>query len=225
MLLARRDGASKLTPVIEGNLNIQRHSSWSRSLVRITLICGGCVAILLPAWLPHRGSLPIEDGTVKLLQAFLLAASAAVMLGAATHAGPNRPVCRVIALGLLAAFVGEIADFVSGTLGRPFPEAWVVGLILLFTAINIIRHRWVMLHFVSTMGNHAGTGLIGAALLILYVFNRVIGSSKFWQAALGAAFSPGIPKICRGYLQLLGCYLIFIGVLGLSITLARRKET
>lgn len=202
----------------------QRKSSWSRTLLRVILICGGCVAILLPAWLPNRPSVPIERGTVELLQAFLLAAAAAVMFGAAAHAGTNRPVCRVLGLGLVAAFVGEIEDFVSEILGRNFPEAWVIGAILLVALLAIIRHRRVMVHFVATLGNHAGSGLIASALLIIYVFNRVVGSSNFWKASLGEAFSPEIPRICRSYLELLACYLIFIGSLGLSITMARRKE-
>jgi predicted membrane protein len=202
----------------------QRKSSWSRTLVRVILICGGCVAILLPAWLPNRPSVPIERGTVELLQAFLLAGAAAVMFGASTHAGVYRPVCRVLGLGLVAAFVGEIEDFVSEILKRNFPEGWVIGSILLVALVTILRHRRVMLHFVATLGNHAGSGLIAAALLIIYVFNRVIGSSNFWKASLGAGFSPEIPRICRSYLELLACYLIFIGSLGLSITLARRQE-
>jgi len=182
------------------------------------------VAILLPAWLPNRPSVPIERGTVELLQAFLLAASATVMLGASSHAGAYRPVCRILGLGLIAAFVGEIEDFVSEILGWKFPEAWVVAFILVIALITALRHRRVTIHFLSTLGNHAGSGLIGAALLIIYVFNRVIGSPKFWEAALGSASSPSIPRICKGYLELLACYLIFIGALGLSITLARRKE-
>ena len=202
----------------------QRHPSWSRTLVRTLLICAGSVAILLPAWLPNRPSVPIERGTVELLQAGLLAAAAVVMLGASPHAGPYRPVCRILALGLLAAFVGEIEDFVSGILGWHFPEAWVIGAILLMALINTIRHRRVMLHFLAQLGNHAGSGLIGAALLIIYVFNRVIGSATFWKASLGAAFSPNVPKICKSYLELLACYLLFIGALGLSITMARRNE-
>ena len=201
-----------------------RNPSWSRTLVRVLLICGGSVAILLPAWLPNRQTLSIERGTVELLQAFLLAAAATVMLGASPHAGPYRPVCRILVMGLIAAFVGEIEDFVSGILGWQFPEAWVVGVILLIALITTIRHRRVMLHFLANLGNHAGAGLIAAALLILYVFNRVIGSATFWQASLGSAFSPNIPKICKSYLELLACYLLFIGVLGLSITLARRSE-
>lgn len=216
--------ALPLAAVLDSSLKPQRKSSWSRTLLRAVLICGGSVAILLPAWLPNRPSVPIERGTVELLQAFLLAASAAIILGAASHAGHNRPVCRVMAFGLIAAFVGEIEDFVSGILGWKFPEAWFVGVILLIALITTFRHRRVMLHFLSTLGNHAGSGLIGSALLILYVFNRVIGSAKFWKATLGDDFTSQIPKICKSYLELLACYLIFIGVLGLSITLARRKE-
>jgi predicted membrane protein len=205
-------------------LNPQRKSSWSRTLLRIILICGGCVAILLPAWLPNRPEVQIESGTVELLQAFLLAGAAAVILGASAHAGKNRAVCRIFALGLFAAFVGEMEDFISGILGRKFPEGWAIGVILLLALITGLRHRREVAHFAATLGNHAGSGFIAAALLITYVFNRVIGSSKFWQACLGPAFSPEIPRICKSYLELLACYLIFIGTLGLSITLARRTE-
>ena len=192
--------------------------------MRVALICLGCVVILLPAWLPNRPSAPIKSGTIELLQALLLAASAVVILGASSHVGRNRSVCRVIGFLLLAAFVGEIEDFISGIMKLKFPAGWVIGAILLLALVTIFRHRRVMLHFFSNLGNHAGSGLVGAALLILYVFDRVIGSSKFWQAALGTAFSPEIPKICRSYMELIGCYLIFIGVIGLSITMARRKE-
>jgi len=201
-----------------------RNPLGSRTLVRVFLICCGSVAILLPAWLPNRPSVPIERGTVELLQAGLLAAAAAVMLGAAPHAGSYRPVCRILALALLAACVGEIEDFLSGILGWHFPEAWVVGLILLVTLITTLRHRRIMLHFFAHLGNHAGSGLIGAALLIIYVFNRVIGRDAFWQAALGPAFAPNIPRICKSYLELLACYFLFLGALGLSITMARRTE-
>lgn len=188
------------------------------------LICGGCLAILLPAWLPNRPNVPIARGTVELLQAFLLAASAAVMLGASSHAGKNRPVCQVLALLLIAAFVGEIEDFVSGIMGWKFPEAWVIGVILAMALLGIIRNRRVMLRFFAGLGYHAGSGLIGAALLIIYVFNRVMGSPKFWQATLGDDFSPQVSKVCKSYLELLACYLIFIGALGLSLTMARREE-
>lgn len=202
----------------------QRNPSWSRTLLRVLMICAGCVAILLPAWLPNRPSVPIGHGTVELLQAFLLAAAAAVMLGAAPHAKAYRPVCRFIALGLIAAFVGEIEDFVSEILDWPFPEAWVIAVILLVALGTALKHRRVMVHFVATLGQHAGSGLIAAALLIIYIFNRVIGGAAFWKASLGDAFSPDIPKICKSYLELLACYLIFIGALGLSLTLARRRD-
>jgi len=52
----------------------------------------------------------------------------------------------------------------------------------------------------------------------------VIGAPPFWQAALGDAFSPEIPRICKSYLELLACYFVFVGSLGLAITLGRREE-
>lgn len=167
----------------------------------------------------------MERGTVEFLQAMLLAAAAAVMLGASSHAAYYRPVCRVLALGFLAAFIGEIEDFLSGILGIRFPEAWCIGALLFVALVTVLRHSRVMLHFLSVIGNHAASGLIAGALLILYVFNRVIGGAKFWQATLGDSFSADIPKVCRSYLELLACYLLFIGALGYSVTLARRRES
>ena len=127
-------------------------------------------------------------------------------------------------LGLAAALVGELEDFISGILKWFFPDIWVIGALLGAALITIIRHRRVMLRFFETMGHHSGAGLIAAALLIIYVFNRVIGAPQFWQATLGDAFSPEIPRICKSYLELLACYFIFVGSLGLAITLGRREE-
>jgi hypothetical protein len=198
--------------------------SWKKTLVRGVMVCAGSVAILLPAWLPNKPGVPLERGTVELLQVAFLAASTAVMIGAMAHSGHRRSVCRVLAMGLAAALVGELEDFISGVMQWPFPDAWVIGIILLSALITVLRHKHVMLKFFSTLGHHAGAGFIGAALLIIYVFNRVIGASQFWQASLGDAFSPEIPKICKSYLELLACYFIFVGSIGLAITLGRREE-
>ncbi len=202
----------------------RRNPSISGSLIRILLIVAGCGAILLPAWLPNRPSVPIERGTVEMIQALLLAASAVLMFGASAHAGRYQPMSRILGLGFVAALIGEIEDFVSDILGWAFPEKWLIIGILLVAVITAIRHRRTTIDFIAKLGRHAGSGLIAAALMINYVFNIVIGSENFWKAALGPAFSKNIPEICKGYLELLACYLLFVGALGLSLTLARRPE-
>ena len=163
--------------------------SWKKTLLRGLLVCAGSIVILLPAWLPNKPGAPLQQGTVEFLQAGLLAAATSVMIGAMAHSGHRRSVCRVLAFGLAAALVGELEDFISGFLKRPFPEAWVIG-ILLAALITVIRHSRVMIRFFGTMGHHAGAGFIGAALLILYVFNRIIATPAFWEASLGDSFSP-----------------------------------
>ena len=197
---------------------------WKKAILRLLLICGGTVTILLPAWLPNKPGAPLERGTVELMQAGLLAASMAVMIGAMAHSGSRRAVCRVFAFGLAAALVGELEDFISGILKWPIPDAWVIGSLLAAALVTGIKHRRVMLRFIDTMGHHAGAGFIAAALLIIYVFNKVVGSRQFWQASLGEGFPQQIPLICKSYLELLACYFIFVGTLGLAITLGRREE-
>ena len=203
----------------------RRNPSWKRTIFVSFLICMGSVVILLPAWLPNRPGAPMENGTVELLQAALLLAAAAVMFGSSSHAGFYQPVCRSLGLGFLAAFTGEIEDFLSQILRMKFPEAWAVGVLLFIALVIILRHPKPMIHFLAVIGNHAASGLVAGALLILYVFNRVVGSPAFWKATLGDAYSPIIPRTCRSYLELLACYLLFIGALGYSLTLARRRES
>lgn len=188
------------------------------------MVCAGSVAILLPAWLPNGSDIPFAASTVELLQAALLAGSSIVLFGAAAHAKLYRPACRVLGLILFAAFIGEIEDFIHGIMGWNFPDKWIIGLALFAALITSLRHKREMVSFAGTLGQHAGAGFIAAALIILYVFNRVIGSEPFWRATLGEDFSPKVPHNCRSYLELLACYLLFIGSLGLSITFARRKD-
>ncbi len=203
---------------------LQRTTSWKSNLLKALLIAGGAVAILLPAWLPNKPSAPLSSGTVELLQAVLLAAAAAVIFGAQSHTGAYRPVARILGLGLMAALIGEMEDFLSGFLGIKFPEGPVIGVVILVALITAFRHKRVVVHFFSTLGRHAGSGFIAAALLIIYVFNRIMGRPKFWEATLGEAFSPEVPQICSAYLELLACYLIFVGSLGFAISLTRRSE-
>jgi len=130
-----------------------------------------------------------------------------------------------MSLLLAAAVVGEIEDFCYSILNIKLPEGWIIGVILAIALAIAVKHRKAVAKFCATLGSHAGSGFIGAALLILYVFNRVIGTAPFWKASLGAAvYSSEIPKICKSYLELLACYFVFVGTLGLAFSLARRAE-
>ena len=97
----------------------RKRPSISGNLLRILLIAAGCVAILLPAWLPNRPSIPIERGTVEMIPALLLAASSVIMFGASSHTGRYRPMSRILGLGSTA---GRPSIFFPNWAATPGPD-------------------------------------------------------------------------------------------------------
>jgi hypothetical protein len=195
---------------------------WLRNTATALLVAAGSVLILMPAWLPDKPSFPVEGGVVETLQILLLLAATAVAIGGIRHAGRFRPICRVFALGLAAASLGELEDVLGMLVGKRFPMVWLIGPLLAAALFTLLRHRAATGLFFSSLMRHAGTGMIAAALLILYVFNGVFASRAFWKAALEEAYTPEIPTICGAYLELLACYFIFVGTVGLVLLFVRR---
>ncbi len=199
-----------------------RWPAWLKNLATTLLVAAGSVLILAPAWLPDKPSFPVEGGVVETLQIVLLLASTAVAVGGSRHAGRFRPICRVFAFGLAAASLGEIEDVLVMAFGHGIKVIWVTVPLVAAALFTLVRHRAATGLFIASLMRHAGTGMLAAALLILYVFNRVFASRAFWKAALGDAYKPEIPAICGAYLELLACYFVFVGTIGLVLMFVRR---
>jgi hypothetical protein len=193
-----------------------------RNSATTLLVAAGSVLILMPAWLPDKPSFPVEGGVVETLQILLLLGATAVAIGGTRHAGRFRPICRVFACGLAAASFGELEDVLGLILGRSFKVIWITGPLLAAALFTLLRHRAATGLFFASLMRHAGTGMIAAALLILYIFNRVFASRAFWKAALEDSYTPEIPAICGAYLELLACYFVFVGTVGLVFMFVRR---
>ncbi|NNM30146.1 MAG: hypothetical protein HKO57_11545 [Akkermansiaceae bacterium] len=186
------------------------------------LISLGSVLVLFPAWLPRGpSSLAVEDGAVELLQVVLLSASAAFLLAGAAHAGRFRPIYQGLSFAVIAAAVAELENGLAVILpGKT--SGWVFLPFVLVAAWKFARHRRETLRFIGFAARHPSSGFIAAALIIIYVFGHFFGSRAFWQATLESDFPPDLPRICRGYLELLSCYFIFVGVIGFCIPVTRR---
>jgi hypothetical protein len=196
-------------------------SGWQRTVGMAALISLGSVLILFPAWLPSNPGMPIEDGAVELLQLALLSLSAAFLLAASAHVGRFQPIYLGLSSATMAAAVGEF----SHALGALFPDAltkWVFAPFAILAVWFFATNRREALRFTSMASRHPSSGFIAAALILIYVFSDIFGSNAFWRAALETSFDPNIPRICRGYLELLACYFIFVGVVGFCLPLKRR---
>ncbi|MGJ8724718.1 MAG: hypothetical protein ACSHYB_09185 [Roseibacillus sp.] len=180
--------------------------------------------ILFPAWLPRTSAsgLDLENSAVELLQPALLLLSMAILLAAAAHAGRFRPIYHALALGCVAATIGEvpwIEDFL------PFDKDWLLVPTLGAIILLFLKNPRETLRFVALSARQPASGFIAAAVIIIYVFAYFFGSRAFWAASLEGEVPPGLPQICSAYLELLACYFIFVGVVGFTLPLRRGKDS
>jgi len=194
---------------------IMAKAFWKARLVTATLIILGSILVLFPAWLPNHPRLPTEESAVEALQIILLLASAAFWFGAARSAGETGPYYRMMGAGGIAAALGEVDG-----LGRSifdFPS-WVVFVLpLLYILILLVRHRKTFPAFYTEFSTHPAAGFFASALIMIYVLARFLGTSYLWKAALESNYHPDIPQTVEGYLELLACYLLFVGTIGLCL--------
>ena len=197
--------------------------NWFGTLFSSTLVGLGSILVLFPAWLPRASTsgVDLEDSAVEILQLVLLIFSMAILLAASAHAGRFRPIYQALALGCLAAALGE-ASWLDDLL--PFNPDWLLipnlgAIIMLF-----IKNPRETLRFVGLSARHPASGFIAAAIIIAYVFAQFFGSHTFWEASLEGEVPSGLPQICASYLELLACYFIFVGVVGFTLPLRRGKD-
>ena len=196
--------------------------SWHRTLLHAALISLGSVLVLFPAWLPRGETVALENGAVELLQLALLAASAAFLMAASSHAGRFQPTYKGMSFATMAAAVAEFED----VLHHFIPSGWSKLAFVPFALVSIyyfVRYKRETLRSAGLASRHPASGFIGAALIIIYVFSRFFGSRRFWRATLEDDFPRDLPDICSGYLELLACYFILVGIVGFCLPLSRRS--
>ena len=197
--------------------------NWVGTIVSTALVGLGSILVLFPAWLPRASTsgVDIEDSAVELLQIALLLLSMAILLAAAAHAGRFRPIYQALAIGCLAAAIGEspwLDDFL------PFSQEWFLLPTLGSIFFLFVKNPRETLRFVGLSARQPASGFIAAAIIISYVFAEFFGSRHFWEASLEGEVPPGLPKICSAYLELLACYFILVGVIGFTLPLRRGRD-
>lgn len=190
-------------------------ASWKKRLLILVLIILGSIAILFPAWIPEDARVVTEDSAVEGLQWVLLLTAAAFWLGAARSAFKTGPFYRIMAALCLAGAFGE-GD-------RLFEELfhiqvdYIFAVLALYVVVSFHRNRRRFPLFFTEITSQAAAGFFASALMMIYVLARALGSPLLWQATLGKRYHRDIPDTVQGYVELLACYLLLIGTLGICL--------
>lgn len=192
---------------------------WKRRIVIAFLIAAGSILILFPAWLPDHPTLPTEESAVEGLQVFLLLAAAAFWFGAARAAGRLGVFYKLMGLGGVAAALGEIEGMAQGYL--PFPFHYIFIPVAIYGALLFFKNKKYLPRFIAEFTAHPAAGFFASALIMIYVLARFLGTPFLWKATLDGNYHADIPRTVEGYLELLACYLLMVGTIGLCI---REKE-
>ena len=218
---------------------------WKRRLLVVILIVAGSILILFPAWLPDSGfpstdertaeggqleettskgfSLPTEESAVEGLQLLLLLGSAAFWYGAAKSAGEIGPFYRVMGAGGIAAALGEADYLVNDNLNIP---SWILFVIpALYILFLSLKYRRQFPAFYTEFTSHPAAGFFASAFMMIYVLARLLGTPHLWKATLKSNYHPDVPSTVQGYLELLACYLLFVGTIGLCLRDRRHDVT
>ena len=188
----------------------------------VALIGLGSILILFPAWLPSQPRIPVEESAVEVLQSALLGFSAALFFATSSHAGAFAPIYRCLGLAAVSALLGEIGNSID-PLMDPVRHEYIVGLLFAWILLTLLRNRRPLTRFIGLAARHPASGFIISALIVVYAFNRVFGSSAFWNATLDGEHHPKTPEVCKAYLELLACYLVLLGSIGFCLPLTRRR--
>lgn len=189
--------------------------SWKQRLVTTILVVVGSIAIFFPAWLPESPALPTEDGIVELMQLALLLAAAAFWFGAARHAGNVGAFYQILGACAVASAIGESDGLIESTTGIKV-EMFFIPLGL-FVLLKFRSNRQHFGEFFNELTSHPAAGFFASAFMMIYVLARFLGTSFLWKATLGENYHHDIPRTVESYLELLACYLLLVGTIGLCL--------
>ena len=188
---------------------------WKQPLITAILIVLGSVAIFFPAWLPESPTLPTEDGIVEGMQFALLLATSAFWFGASLPAGRIGPYYQIMGAFTLAASLGEADSLIENT--THFPVEYFFIPLGLFVLLKFKKHRQHFGEFFGEFSSHPAAGFFASAFMLIFVLARFLGTSLLWKASLGDNYHPDVPDTVEAYLELLACYLLLVGTIGLCL--------
>lgn len=189
--------------------------TWKQPLITAILVVLGSIAIFFPAWLPDSPVLPTEDGIVEAMQFALLLTTATFWFGAARPAGRIGPFYQIMGAFTLASALGEADSLIEKT--THFPVEYFFIPLSIFVLLKFKKHHPHFGEFLGEFSSHPAAGFFASAFMLIFVLARFLGTPLLWKASLGENYHPDVPATVEAYLELLACYLLLVGTIGLCL--------
>lgn len=184
-------------------------------LLSTALVVAGSFAIFFPAWLPENPALPTEEGIVEGLQLILLLATSAFWFGAALPAGQVGPFYQILGAVCLGSALGEADTLIERT--TIIAVEWFYIPLGIFALLKFRKHRRHLGEFIDEFVSRPAAGFFASAFMLIFVLARFLGTPVLWKASLGDNYHRDVPTTVEAYLELLACYLLLIGTIGLCL--------
>jgi len=188
---------------------------FTEPLIKTVLVVAGSLAIFFPAWLPETPVLPTEDGMVESLQLILLFTVSAFWFGGAKAAGSIAPFYKIMGTITFAAALGEGDSLIEKTI--KFPVEFIYIPLGIFALLQFTSHKNHFGEFLNEFTSHATAGFYASSLILIIVLAQFLGGPLLWKASLGENYHSDVPKTVKAYLELLACYLLLVGTIGLCL--------
>lgn len=157
-----------------------------------------------------------EYGFTELTQSALLATAAALLIYT-RQALRVLPTVTLLLLGfVLASLIREQNHFLDTLVAH---NVWkvLVALVILPILYRVIRDRRRLIEELSGYANSFSFGFFAAGVLTTYVFSRLYGRSKLWEAVLEDNYARTFKDAAEEVVELLGYALILIAIIELVI--------
>ena len=165
-----------------------------------------------------------EEGSVLEWVQLLFLLSSVVILGVIAHRYQHhRPLAIALASCFLAACIRENDAFFDRYL---FRHAWKMGVVIVVVVgvRAVLAERKLVGASLRECANWLSSGVMLSGFMVVFVFSRILGYKVWWMAVMGDGYTRVVTRVAEESVELLGYYLLLIGVLEYALTLKRLDQ-
>jgi hypothetical protein len=160
-----------------------------------------------------------EEGSLLEWVQLLFLFSSMVILGVIAHRyRHHQPLAIALASFFAAACIRECDAYFDRYL---FKHAWKIGVVIvLVVGLRVVlAERKLVVASLRECANWLSTGVMLSGFMVVFIFSRILGYKIWWMGVMGEGYMRVVTRVAEESVELLGYYLLLIGVVEYALTL------